>query len=119
MDQQVAGGGHPGVLTAAASEERKKFRRSVGRLDTAFLMLAAIIVLDTLGAVSSSGAQTFTWLIIMLVFFLVPYRLITAALGTVFRAEGRPVGVGEAGVRPGRGGRGIGHGLGTAFGGTR
>lgn len=91
MDQQVAGGGNRGVLTAAASDERKKFRLSVGRLDTAFLMLV----------------------------FLVPYGLITAALGTAFPAEGRPVGVGEAGVRPGRGGRGIGHGLGTAFGGTR
>jgi hypothetical protein len=48
------------VDTAAASEERKKLRRSVGRLDTAFLMLAAIIVLDTLSAVSSYGAQSFT-----------------------------------------------------------
>src|SRR5208282_2086749 len=36
------------VATVAAGEERKKLRRSVGRLDTAFLMLAAIIVLDTL-----------------------------------------------------------------------
>lgn len=90
MDQQVAGGAQFGVVTAAATEERKKFRRSVGRLDTAFLMLAAIIVLDTLGAVSSYGAQTFTWLIIMIVFFLVPYGLITAELGTAFPVEGGP-----------------------------
>jgi glutamate:GABA antiporter len=90
MDQQVAGGAQLGVVTAAASEERKKFRRSVGRLDTAFLMLAAIIVLDTLGAVSSYGAQTFTWLIIMIVFFLIPYGLITAELGTAFPVEGGP-----------------------------
>ena len=76
--------------TVAASEERKKFRRSVGRLDTAFLMLAAIIVLDTLGAVSSYGAQSFTWLIVLLVFFLVPYGLITAELGTAFPEEGGP-----------------------------
>jgi hypothetical protein len=48
------------VDTAAANEERRKFRRSVGRWDTAFLRLAAIIVLDTLGAVSSYGAQAFT-----------------------------------------------------------
>src|SRR5215475_9992448 len=76
--------------TAAAREERKKFRRSVGRLDTTFLMLAAIIVLDTLGAVSSYGAQSFTWLIVMVVFFLVPYGLITAELGTAFAEEGGP-----------------------------
>jgi len=90
MDQQVADGTQFGVMTAAASEERKKFRRSVGRLDTAFLMLAAIIVLDTLGAVSSYGAQAFTWLIVMIVFFLIPYGLITAELGSAFPVEGGP-----------------------------
>jgi glutamate:GABA antiporter len=78
------------VDTAAASEERSKLRRSIGRWDTAFLMLAAIIVLDTLGAVSSYGAQAFTWLIVMVVFFLVPYGLITAELGTAFPEEGGP-----------------------------
>ena len=78
------------VDTAAASEERTKLRRSVGRLDTAFLMLAAIIVLDTLGAVSSYGAQAFTWLIVMVIFFLVPYGLLTAELGSAFPVEGGP-----------------------------
>jgi hypothetical protein len=78
------------VDTAAASEERTKLRRSVGRLDTAFLMLAAIIVLDTLGAVSSYGAQAFTWLIVMIIFFLVPYGLITAELGSTSRRKGAP-----------------------------
>jgi glutamate:GABA antiporter len=79
-----------GVETEAASAERSKLRRTVGRLDTAFLMLAAIIVLDTLGAVSSYGAQSFTWLIVMVVFFLFPYGLITAELGTAFPEEGGP-----------------------------
>jgi hypothetical protein len=69
-----------GVDTAAAVQERRKLRRTVGRFDTAFLMLAAIIVLDTLGAVSSYGAQAFTWLIVMVVFFLFPYGLLTAEL---------------------------------------
>jgi amino acid transporter len=53
-------------------------------------MLAAIIVLDTLGAVSSYGAQAFTWLIVMVVFFLFPYGLVTAELGTAFPEEGGP-----------------------------
>ncbi|MGA8457034.1 MAG: APC family permease [Streptosporangiaceae bacterium] len=78
------------VATVAAGEERKKLRRSVGRLDTAFLMLAAIIVLDTLGAVSSYGAQAFTWLVVMIIFFLVPYGLLTAELGSAFPEEGGP-----------------------------
>jgi glutamate:GABA antiporter len=91
LEQETAGPAPiHGVDTVAASEERSKFRRSVGRWDTAFLMLAAIIVLDTLGAVSSYGAQAFTWLVIMVVFFLVPYGLITAELGTAFAEEGGP-----------------------------
>ena len=78
------------VDTVAATQERTKLRRTVGRMDTAFLMLAAIIVLDTLGAVSSYGAQAFTWLIVMVVFFLFPYGLLTAELGTAFPEEGGP-----------------------------
>jgi len=91
LEQEMAG---PvlvhGVDTAAAKQERTKLRRSVGRLDTALLMLAAIIVLDTLGAVSSYGAQAFTWLVVMVVFFLFPYGLLTAELGTAFPEEGGP-----------------------------
>ena len=91
LEQETAGpAAIHAVDTVAASEERSKFRRSLGRWDTAFLMLAAIIVLDTLGAVSSYGAQAFTWLIVMVVFFLVPYGLITAELGTAFAEEGGP-----------------------------
>jgi len=95
MTQQAVGEGvslapDQVLETAAAREERKKFRRSVGRLDTTFLMLAAIVVLDTLGAVSSYGAQSFTWLIVLLVFFLFPYGLIVAELGTAFPEEGGP-----------------------------
>lgn len=91
MEQETAGSAAiHAVDTVAASEERSKFRRTLGRWDTAFLMLAAIIVLDTLGAVSSYGAQAFTWLIVMVVFFLFPYGLITAELGTAFADEGGP-----------------------------
>jgi hypothetical protein len=99
------------VATVAAREERKKLRRSVGRLDTAFLMLAAIIVLDTLGAVSSYGAQAFTWLVVMIIFFLVPYGLLTAELGSAFPEEG-PLRLGQARLRQSRSGRGFGHVLG-------
>jgi amino acid transporter len=90
LEQESAGPAIIAVDTPAASEERSKFQRTVGRWDTTFLMLAAIIVLDTLGAVSSYGAQSFTWLIVMVVFFLVPYGLITAELGTAFAEEGGP-----------------------------
>jgi glutamate:GABA antiporter len=91
VEQETAGPALVHVVdTAMATQERRKLRRSVGRYDTAFLMLAAIIVLDTLGAVSSYGAQAFTWLIVMVVFFLFPYGLVTAELGTAFPEEGGP-----------------------------
>jgi len=91
LEQETAGQAQFHVVdTVMATEERTKLRRSVGRYDTAFLMLAAIIVLDTLGAVSSYGAQAFTWLIVMVVFFLFPYGLVTAELGTAFPEEGGP-----------------------------
>jgi len=91
LEQETADPGLVHVVdTAMANQERRKLRRSVGRYDTAFLMLAAIIVLDTLGAVSSYGAQAFTWLIVMVVFFLFPYGLVTAELGTAFPKEGGP-----------------------------
>jgi hypothetical protein len=102
MHQQVAGGTQFGVVTTAAGQERRKFRRSVGRLDTAFLMLAAIMAADTLGGVSSYGAQAFTWLIIMIAFFLGPVRAAYSRARQCLPDGGRPVRMGEAGIRRGR-----------------
>jgi hypothetical protein len=83
----------------------------VGRLDTAFLMLAAIIVLDTLGAVSSYGAQAFTWLIVMIVF---SWSLWPAHRGIrqYLPGGGGPLRLGQARLRQSRGGCGFGHVLG-------
>src|SRR6266566_2652230 len=53
-----------------------------------FITIAAVIGIDTLGAVSSSGAQVLTWLLISAVTFLLPYGLLTAELGTTFPQEG-------------------------------
>ncbi len=50
----------------------------------------AIVGLDTLGQVSSYGAQTFTWVIILAVAFLFPYALVIAELGSAFTQEGGP-----------------------------
>src|SRR4029079_10432112 len=50
----------------------------------------ALVGLDTLGQVSSYGAETFTWLIFIAIFFLLPYALAMAELGTAFTQEGGP-----------------------------
>jgi amino acid transporter len=76
---------------AAAAEllaEKRKLRKSLFRWDLIFFTVSAIVALDTLGAVSSQGAQAVTWLAISAVTFLIPYGLLTAELGTAFPVEG-------------------------------
>jgi glutamate:GABA antiporter len=76
--------------TAAAEllAEKRKLRKSLFRWDLIFFTVSAIVALDTLGAVSSQGAQAIFWLAVSAVTFLIPYGLLTAELGTAFPVEG-------------------------------
>jgi amino acid transporter len=77
--------------TAAAellAEKRKLRKSSLFRLDLIFFTVSAIVALDTLGAVSSQGAQALFWLVVSAITFLIPYGLLTAELGTAFPVEG-------------------------------
>ncbi|MEO8955938.1 MAG: APC family permease [Ktedonobacteraceae bacterium] len=76
------------VTTQATIEEKKKLRKEFNFFDMIFYTLAAIIGIDTLGAVSSNGGQALTWLLISAVTFLLPYGLLTAELGSTFTQEG-------------------------------
>jgi len=76
--------------TAAALEEKKKLRKNFKRFDIFFFLVCTLISLDTVGAVSASGAQAFTWLMFMAVFLFLPYGLTMAELGTAFPEEGGP-----------------------------
>src|SRR5262245_51441199 len=76
--------------TTAAVEEKKKLRRNFKRFDIFFFLICTLISLDTVGAVSASGAQAFTWLMFMAVFLFLPYGLTMAELGTAFPEEGGP-----------------------------
>jgi len=76
------------VTTEATLQEKKKLRKEFRFFDMIFITIAAIIGIDTLGAVSSNGAQALTWLLISAVTFLIPYGLLTAELGTTFPQEG-------------------------------
>jgi hypothetical protein len=70
--------------------ERSKLRRELGRLDAVCLLIAAIVVLDTLGAVARGGAQTLTWLAVVAALFFVPAGLVIAELGAAFPNQGGP-----------------------------
>jgi amino acid transporter len=76
--------------TQAALEEKKKLQKNFGRFDMFFFLLCTLVGLDTVGAVASKGAEAFTWLIFLGIFFFVPYALLTAELGTTFPEEGGP-----------------------------
>jgi len=64
--------------------------RALGRLDTICFMIAAIVVLDTLGAVAMGGVQTLSWLLIVGVLFFFPAGLVIAELGSTFPDQGGP-----------------------------
>jgi glutamate:GABA antiporter len=76
--------------TTMAVEEKKKLQKSLRRFDMLFFTVCALVGLDTLGQVSGFGAQTFTWLIVLAVFFVLPYALLMAELGSAFTQEGGP-----------------------------
>jgi amino acid transporter len=74
--------------TALAQEQESRLHKSLGRFDIVFLLIAAIVGLETLGAVSSYGAEAFTWTLVLAIFFLIPYGLIFAETGAAFTEEG-------------------------------
>ena len=67
--------------TKAALEEKAKLQKHFGRFDIFFFLICTLVGLDTLGAVSNDGAQAFTWLAFLGVFFFVPYALLASELG--------------------------------------
>jgi amino acid transporter len=74
--------------TEAAVEEKAKLQKHFSRFDIFFFLICTLVGLDTLGAVSNDGAQAFTWLAFLGVFFFLPYALITSELGSSFHEEG-------------------------------
>ena len=74
--------------TAAAYEEKSKLQKHFRSLDIFFFLLCTLVGLDTIGSVAHNGAQGFTWLAFMAVFFFLPYGLLTAELGSSFSQEG-------------------------------
>ena len=76
--------------TTLALSEKSKLIKSLRRFDMLLFLVCAIVGLDTLGQVSSYGAQTFTWVIVLAVAFLFPYALVMCELGSAFTQEGGP-----------------------------
>ena len=74
--------------TELAAEQQALLLKTLGRFDIVFLLIAAVVGLETLGQVSLYGGEAFTWALVLAVFFLVPYGLIFAETGAAFSEEG-------------------------------
>jgi amino acid transporter len=74
--------------TAAAVQEKSKLQRHFKRFDMLFFLICTLVGLDTIGSVAGKGAQAFTWLIFLAIFFFFPYALLIAELGSAFHEEG-------------------------------
>jgi glutamate:GABA antiporter len=76
------------VTVLDSAGERRKLRRVLGRLDTVFFLISAMVVVDTIGAIAVGGGETFTWLVVLFVTFFIPSALASAELGTAIAEEG-------------------------------
>ncbi|HET7449268.1 MAG TPA: APC family permease [Gaiellaceae bacterium] len=76
--------------TAFALTEKSKLIKSLRRFDMVFFTICAFVGLDTLGTVASNGPEGFFWLVFLAIFFVVPYMLVLAEVGSAFTMEGGP-----------------------------
>lgn len=74
--------------TRFAQKQNEVLHRTLGRFDIVFIVVSAVVGLEMLGSVSSQGPETFTWLVVLILVFLVPYALIFAETGSAFVGEG-------------------------------
>src|SRR5947209_10114462 len=74
--------------TAAALEEKSKLQKHFKRFDMLFFLICTLVGLDTIGSVAGKGAQAFTWMIFLGLFFFIPYALLIAEIGSAFHEEG-------------------------------
>jgi len=60
----------------------------MGLLDITLFTVSAMLVVETLTASAEIGPKTIAWWLLAIVFFLVPYALITAELATTYPTQG-------------------------------
>lgn len=78
----------PIAATSDIVEQKRRLKKSLFRWDLALFSICAVVGIDTLGQAASFGTQTLFWLVFLSVFFLIPYGLIIAELGTNIPVEG-------------------------------
>ena len=72
------------------ARQRRRLQKSMRFFDLVFFGVATVVSLDTIGYISSFGAETFTWMLVLVPLFVVPYALLMAEMGGAFVREGGP-----------------------------
>ncbi len=62
--------------------------RVLGHFDLVLFSVCAILTIDTVASAASMGVAWFSWWVITMVVFFIPYGLITAELGAAWPGEG-------------------------------
>jgi amino acid transporter len=62
--------------------------KTLGVRDMTLFTVSAILLLDTLAASASIGVSSITWWMLLGFFFMIPYAMISAELGTTFPEQG-------------------------------
>ncbi|MFY9552577.1 MAG: APC family permease [Thermoanaerobaculia bacterium] len=74
--------------TLAATPPSPALERVLGRWDLVLFTVCAILTIDTLASSAAMGAAWFSWWVITMTVFFIPYGLITAELGSAWPGEG-------------------------------
>ncbi|WP_308492354.1 APC family permease [Microbacterium terrisoli] len=74
--------------TVLAQQQTGHLKKTLGRFDIIFLVMSAVLSIEVLAETASFGAETFTWTLVLAVFFLIPYAMIFAETGSTFIGEG-------------------------------
>ena len=82
--------GEIGVPDAFEAEQRRRLVKSMRLFDLVFFGITTVVSLDTIGELSSFGAETFTWMLVLTALFVVPYAWLMAELTGAFPQEGGP-----------------------------
>lgn len=62
--------------------------RQMGLVSQILFILCSVLIIDTLTAAAAIGTGVIGWWIVTLIFFVIPYALIAAELGTSYPSEG-------------------------------
>lgn len=64
------------------------FARVLGRADLLLFSVSAVLTIDTLASAASMGMTWFTWWLVTMALFFLPYGLMTAEMGAAWPGEG-------------------------------